>query len=383
MKKSILSIFAATALFVACTSDDDNGSKGGETINQSGDITVNTTWSPEDEILISGPVVVKDGVTLTIEAGTTIMVEAGRTDTYLAVEQGAVLEAVGTATSPIKFTSNAANPAAGDWGGIVIAGKTQTNKGDSVESEVAGLQYGKSAAEAVADDYSGKLKYIIAEYTGAKINGDQEFNGLSLYTVGSKTEIENIVIKNGADDGIEFFGGTVSVDNILCVNIADDMFDFTGGYTGTITNAFGVREAGFDLATDDPRGIEGDSNSSDGTATPVSEPTFNGVTILNLNTNVALKSGAEIRRGTNATINGAAFIAATGASFGNLIDTADDSGNGTLTISNAYKMGNVGDNKVGGAITGDVTEEADLFDGAVKSNRGADFLVFAWSNYSF
>ena len=71
--------------------------------------------------------------------------------------------------------------------------------------------------------------------------------------------------------------------NLLCVNIGDDMFDFTGGYTGTVTNAFGVREAGFNNASEDSRGIEGDSNSSDVTATPVSKPTFEKVTVLNLN----------------------------------------------------------------------------------------------------
>jgi hypothetical protein len=381
MKKSILSILTLATLFVACKNDvnlNDN-----DPIKQVGDITENTIWSADQSITISGPVVVKEGVTLTIEEGSTIKVEAGRTDTYLAVEQGAKLEAAGTAAAPITFTSNATSPAAGDWGGIVIAGKTQTNKGDSVESEVAGVVYGKSAAEAVPNDNSGTLTYVIAEYTGAKINGEQEFNGLSLYTVGSGTVIENIVIKNGADDGIEFFGGTVDVKNILCVNIADDMFDFTGGYTGTVTNAFGVRENGFDLATEDPRGIEGDSNGSDGAALPVSAPTFNGVTILNLNQTVPLKAGAEIRRGSIATINGAAFIAEGAATFGNLIDTKDDKGNGTLTISSAYSKGSVGSNKVGGVITGDVMIEADLFNGsAVKAGRGADFSVFAWSNYS-
>jgi hypothetical protein len=38
------------------------------------------------------------------------------------------------------------------------------------------------------------------------------------------------------------------------------MFDYTQGYTGTITNAYGVRELGYNDVTSDPRGIEGDGN---------------------------------------------------------------------------------------------------------------------------
>ncbi|MGY5355263.1 hypothetical protein [Wenyingzhuangia sp. IMCC45467] len=394
MKKLILSMLAIAALtFTSCTSDDNNDIVTEEGVIKSesdivigdlqGTVEANITLKKGVDYLLTGSLLVKDGYTLTIEKGAVIKVDAGRTDTYVAVEQGAKIMAAGTASEPITFTSNATNPKAGDWGGIVIAGKTQTNKGDSVQSEVAGLNYGMPAAQAIPADNSGVLTYVIAEYTGAKINGDAEFNGFSFYTVGSGTTINNLVVKYGADDGVEFFGSTVDVDNILCVNIADDMFDFTGGYTGTITNAFGVREADFDLATEDPRGIEGDSNSSDATATPISTPTFNGVTILNLNQTVALKAGAEIRRGTEATINNAAFIAAGAATFDNLIDTKDDNGNGSVTVTNAYSQGAVGDNKVGGTITGTVTVEADLYVGsAVKVSRGADFSVFSWTGYA-
>lgn len=396
MKKSILAILAfATLTFTSCSSDDETNGGGDQfdgiissqddivPLDLYGEVQANITLFKGQEYVLTGPLLVKEGYTLTIEAGTTVYVSAGETDTYVAIEQGAKIMAAGTQAEPIKFTSDSFTPAAGDWGGIVIAGNTQTNKGDVVQTEVAGLNYGRSAAEADPADNSGVLTYVIVEYTGAKINGEQEFNGLSLYTVGSGTTINNIVLKYGADDGIEFFGSTVDVENLLCVNIADDMFDFTGGYTGTVTNAFGIRENGFNLATDDPRGIEGDSNSSDNLATPVSTPTFNDITIMNLNSSVALKAGAEIRRGSVAIVNNAAFIAANGGSFGNLIDTKDDSGNGTLTITNAYKQGNVGENKVGGAINGDVMEEQDLFDGsAVKAGRGADFTAFSWSGYS-
>ena len=389
--KNLLLITIVVSMF-SCSSDDDNRTidpgTGGGIITENelkGEITEDATLLASIEYTLSSSLTVREGTTLTIEPGTVIKAKSGRTDVFLAVERGAKLIAKGTASEPIIFTSDAALPKAGDWGGLVIAGKARSNKGIDVQSEVAGLLYG-----GIDDsDDSGELTYVIAEYTGAKINGEQEFNGISFFGVGNGTTVNNIVISNGNDDGVEFFGGTVNVTNVYCANIADDMFDWTGGYTGTINNAFGVRNDNFDAASEDPRGLEGDSNSSDATATPISMPTLKNVTILNLNPDVALKSGAEIRRGTVATIDNIFFAAYGNASFGNRIDTNDDKGNGSVTISNANAQGNVGSDKVGGTIDGTVTEITDGLtvsaDNTVvtKAGVGADLSVFTWANQEF
>jgi len=386
--KSIILTACAIAI-MSCSTDDSNRDIDPNKPNVKnelvGDISKDTKLLASIEYTLTGSVTVKEGNTLTIEPGTVIKARSGRTDVFLAVERGAKLIAKGTAAQPIKFTSDAASPKAGDWGGIVLAGKAPSNKGTDVQSEVAGLLYGGTEN----DDSSGELSYVIAEYTGAKITGQQEFNGISFFGVGNGTVVNNIVVSNGNDDGIEFFGGTVNVTNVYCANIADDMFDWTGGYTGTITNAFGVRNNGFDADSGDTRGIEGDSNENNATAAPISMPTLNNVTILNLNPNVALKAGAEIRRGTNATIKNILFAAHGSASFGNRIDTADDKGNGTLTITNAVAQGTVGDDKVGGAITGSVVVVTDGItvpsDNTVvaKAGIGADLTAFDWANPTF
>ncbi|RKF04079.1 hypothetical protein C8N26_0738 [Tenacibaculum lutimaris] len=392
----LLSILAISAsLMVGCSDDDPvtppsegfdleiNGQDDFDPKDLKGNVNADITLKAGVEYLLTSYLRVKDGKTLTIEPGTTIKCKAGGTDVFLAVERGAKINAAGTQANPIIFTSDASNPRPGDWGGIVIAGKAKTNKGAEAETEVGGLNYGGTQD----DDNSGTLTYVKTEYTGAKINGDQEFNGVSLYTVGSQTTINNLFISNGADDGIEFFGGTVDVQNVICINIKDDMFDFTEGYSGTMDNMFGVRENGFNDATEDPRGIEGDSNGSNPAAAPVSTPTIKNVTVLNLSEITPLKAGAEIRRGTVATIDNALFAAYGGASFGNLIDTQDSSGDGTLTITNSYKMGTVGENKEGGTITGTVTEDVEAItaDGdnlTVKAGLGADFTAFSWTGYT-
>jgi hypothetical protein len=54
---------------------------------------------------------------------------------------------------------------------------------------------------------SGSIKYLRIEYAGAAFNSEKEFNGLSLFGVGSGTTIDYVEFFHGADDGVEFFGG--------------------------------------------------------------------------------------------------------------------------------------------------------------------------------
>jgi hypothetical protein len=42
-------------------------------------------------------------------------------------------------------------------------------------------------------------------------------------------------IFQGADDGIEFFGGTVNTSNLISIGNEDDQFDWTEGWSGTNT----------------------------------------------------------------------------------------------------------------------------------------------------
>jgi hypothetical protein len=74
-----------------------------------GAITANTTWDNDHVWVISGVVTVKSGATLTIEAGTYIKADpahAAPTGVLVITKTGKI-NAVGTAASPIVFTSDA------------------------------------------------------------------------------------------------------------------------------------------------------------------------------------------------------------------------------------------------------------------------------------
>lgn len=135
------------------------------------------------------------------------------------------------------MTADSDNPDSGYWGGLVINGYAPlTNSGTNKTVIDASKLYG---GDNVADN-SGSITYLILDYTGAKNSSNVEHNGLTLNSVGNGTKIENILIREGADDAIEFFGGSVNVTNIVVVNAVDDMFDFTEGYSGTLKNAYGI-----------------------------------------------------------------------------------------------------------------------------------------------
>jgi len=167
-----------------------------------------------------------------IPAGTKIEASAGGTAVYIAVLKGGKIDIQGTASEPVVLSSTLGN--SGDWGGLTICGNATTTAGADAEAEVGGFIYGGTNDA----DSSGAIKYLVIRGTGAQINSDSQYNGISFYGVGSGTTIENISVIDGADDGVEFFGGTVSASNIYLENNEDDSVDWTEGWNGTLTNTY-------------------------------------------------------------------------------------------------------------------------------------------------
>ena len=88
--------------------------------NISGGIYSNTTWKKVNSpFIVTGNIVVFDGVTLTIEPGVIIKFASGT-----GLELRGQLIAIGTTTDTITFTSNNSTPAQNDWNGITVIGTT-------------------------------------------------------------------------------------------------------------------------------------------------------------------------------------------------------------------------------------------------------------------
>jgi hypothetical protein len=310
MKKSILNFVTIIALsgglLTSCSNDDDKKTTTPSTFvadpaNFQGKITDGeVVLDASKTYKLTGAIKVENGATLTIPAGTVIE-GTGGTASYISVAQGAKINVNGTAAKPVIMT--AAVKQAGKWGGLVICGKAPINRvsggASTATSEVAELTYGGTNSA----DNSGSIKYLRIEYAGAAFNDAKEFNGLSFFGVGSGTVVENVEAYYGADDGFEFFGGSVNTKNLISIGNEDDQFDWTEGWNGTNENWYGKLDFG-----KGNRGIEADNFEFGYGFTPIANPTITNLTLVGPGSTAAVANFAEnqaikLRRGTKGLIS--------------------------------------------------------------------------------
>ncbi|NMH89172.1 hypothetical protein [Flavivirga algicola] len=246
-----------------------------------GAVTGDITLDPSVNYTLNSSYIVQDGGKLTIPAGTKITARDGGTGVYIAVLQGGEIDIQGTASAPVVIAS--ANAEGGDWGGLTICGNATTTAGVDAVAEIGGFVYGGTTD----NDNSGSITYLVLKGTGAQINSESQYNGLSLYAVGSETVIENISVINGSDDGVEFFGGTVSATNLYLENNDDDSIDWTEGWNGSVTNAYiSHTVSGFSTV------FEGDKDNGN--------PTFTNITAISS----VGGTGLQFKKQSGGTITG-------------------------------------------------------------------------------
>ena len=224
-------------------------------VTVSANITTNTTWVASNDYILEKPIFVTNNATLTIEPGTTVYgTEDFDNDTFgsLVITRGAKIEAVGTKEEPIVFTAldeRDAGPLtladSGLWGGLILLGNAILNDagnpflgGNTLnERIIEGFPSGGDESLITYgglddSDDSGTLRFVSIRYGGFLFDTDNEINGLTLGAVGSGTDISFVEVFNNADDGIEFFGGTVDTKYMAMVFNEDESFDIDQGYRG-------------------------------------------------------------------------------------------------------------------------------------------------------
>ncbi|WP_343695788.1 hypothetical protein [Flavobacterium sp.] len=233
MKTKILALALATGLFFnSCSSSDDpTPAPTPATGEITGPITANKTYAYGNYTL-KGIVKINSGVTVTFDAGSTITIDKATGDNALVVLNGGKLIINGTADKPVVFTEKSKVP--GSWGGIIMYGdapaKVAGGGTSSTSEDGNNISYGGSNAT----HNGGSLNYVRVEYAGSKLaDGTKENNAFTFYSVGSGTTLDHLVAYKGADDGFEFFGGTVSMTNAISYGNYDDAFDWQDGWQGT------------------------------------------------------------------------------------------------------------------------------------------------------
>ncbi|MCX2450889.1 hypothetical protein OQX61_06335 [Pedobacter sp. PLR] len=255
---------------------------GATTVTLSGDISANMTLDASVVYLLKGFVYVKSGATLTIPAGTVIRGDKVSKGT-LVVTRGGKVNAEGTAAKPIVFTSNeaAGSRAPGDWGGIIILGKSTNNipGGEGLIEGGLTLPEGNHGGT-IPDDNSGVLKYVRVEFPGIAYTTNNEINGITFGSVGSKTVVDYVQVSYSGDDSFEWFGGTVNAKHLVSIANVDDVFDFDNGFSGRLQYLVAQRNPELADQAGQSNGIESDNSDKVFDSNPRTRPVLSNVTII-------------------------------------------------------------------------------------------------------
>ncbi|MEQ9396654.1 hypothetical protein [Haliea sp.] len=281
----------------------------------------NQEMSIDEGILANGDTVVD--ATISIQPGTQIKGQTGSFANMI-ITRGSKIMAEGTADAPIIFSADDPGfDGVGDWGGLILHGYAPHNEcltadmgavACNVDSEgESGFGGGYSP-----DDSSGVLRYVVVTEGGFEFATGNEINGISLIGVGAGTEMEYIQIHNNADDGIEYYGGTVSTRYLVLTGNQDDSIDWDEGWNGNVQHML-VRQS------PDTSGnvIEADT---EGTLDFLSIPTIANATFI----------------GNGAKTTGAVFKATSGGFIHHSVFTFDDAIQGETTCVDASRAAQVG-----------------------------------------
>lgn len=275
-------------------------------------------WYSTNVYYLDRFVYVMEGAELHIEAGTVIKGKAGQdvNASALIVTRGGKIFAEGTRERPIIFTAEAddpSDPAAlplferGLWGGVAIMGRAPINTAINAAGNAASPKY--DVFEGLPDlqvdgqyvhrfgggdphDSSGVLRYVSIRRAGTVFQPNRELNGLSLAGVGDGTVIEFVETFATADDGFEFFGGTVNTKYLISAFNDDDAFDADQGHNGKHQFWFAIQEPG---RKDNGGELNGEPNESNAGNPPVSNFQVWNATWIGAGTNTSGNRGFLIR----------------------------------------------------------------------------------------
>lgn len=219
--KRIFYVLCIAVIFFSGACDDEENTNHGNNVIVDSDIDIATIWTSDKIWIVNAGIFVN--ADLTIEAGTVIKFRQNGSLNIGAGQYGSLL-AIGTSEKPILFTSNAVNPAAGDW---------------------STLYFGENNSSS-----QSSLSYCIIEYGGGDDDG---MLGIS----GSAIKMNYCTLRHSAHQAInlDIDGEFVSCENNSISSssghpiVAYSTSVHTLGSTNQISaeNGYGISIVGHDL----------------------------------------------------------------------------------------------------------------------------------------
>lgn len=194
-------------------------------------------------------------VVLNIDPG--VIIFGGTGQSWLAVNRGNRINAVGTQTQPIIFTSRdnvlglTTETSQGQWGGVVLMGRgritdctTGSVAAGTCERQTEGAADPARFGGANNDDNSGRMSFVQIRYSGFVLGANVELQSLTTEGVGASTVLNNIMSYNSSDDGSEHFGGSPRLRYYIAVGADDDSLDVDTGAQMDVQFALLIQRAG-------------------------------------------------------------------------------------------------------------------------------------------
>ncbi|MDE8650149.1 hypothetical protein [Novosphingobium album (ex Liu et al. 2023)] len=194
-------------------------------------------------------------VTLTIAPGAILIGAPGAS--WLAVNRGNKINAAGTATSPIIFTSRdnvtgqVSETSQGHWGGVVLMGRAAvtdctagTVASGNCERQTEGSTDPARFGGADSAYNAGTMKYVQFRYSGFILSANIELQSLTGEGIGSGTTLDHIMSYNSSDDGSEWFGGSPNMKYYISVGADDDSLDVDTGAQMNVQYALLIQRSG-------------------------------------------------------------------------------------------------------------------------------------------
>jgi hypothetical protein len=258
------------------------------------DIATDQIWYTGKIYVLKKRITVKAPAKLTIQKGVIVKGETNLQETSaLVISRGAKIDAQGTNNQPIIFTTSLDYIAPGEinpkqnfsfldmhwwdegreidysqekglWGGLIVLGKAKGSfPGDVSEYSLQGFEgLGESAKYGGGDneDNSGILNNVFIRYAGNRQNPSKRIPSLTLAGVGSGTQIENVEIYQGAEDGVAILGGTVNLSNLFVSSVAEDAIQVDQGWSGRLDNFIIANSGDNGIEIEGPKGSKYNGN---------------------------------------------------------------------------------------------------------------------------
>jgi len=260
-------------------------------------------------------------VVLTIEPGAIIFGNTGVS--WLAVNRGNSIQAVGTPARPIIFTSRDnvlglnTDTSSGQWGGVVLMGRAQIT-----DCAASGAAPGTAACERQTEgaidpavyggtnntESSGRMSYVQIRYSGFVLSANSELQSLTTEGTGSGTRLDHIQSFNSSDDGAEFFGGRVNMTHFISVGAEDDNLDTDTGLKGNFQYVLVAQRAGSESRGTDSI-IEADSDNAVDGDNPRQNTIVSNFTFIHRVNNTSALSAIFLRGGTDYTLVNGVVVA--------------------------------------------------------------------------